>query len=434
MHPITDPVKLRTPLHVACDFGVSQTAILLMERASDLSSPVISAAMKAYANLPSIFNRAINYMFFRLFEDFTGFEDMAPTVTATILCFQLSGSFQLQPKELRSWLLSRRPKHLDSAMPIQSLISDELRTMFSSFSKAQKGNMDTAVRHSCTVKSSTLFRLLSDCGVISNLSEDEILFSLGIASENGNLIPLQTLMSIKISLQKYPGTDDRLLYQGCAELVKSILDENNFNKSPPRVTGVASAGPAMIPRYRTTPLMFAAIKDDVNVLRYLIEFGADVQAVDHHGRTALDHAIASNCDGSGAIIELLQAAQGKAELENPQILATGMQINLPWILAPAELCRLCPITQPIRGPPKHEGLVMYYSNIHNYPRMVGISEAIRIVRCSSGDHWTRGCQFGIRLVYGNASDDTASFAAHEKHKEFLCILRSCVFDLSGRKI
>lgn len=184
-----------------------------MERASDLSSPVISAAMRAYATIPSIFNRAINLMFFRLFEDFTGFEDMEPTVTATILCFQLSGTFQLQPKGLRSWLLSRRPKHLDSAMPIESLISDELRTMLSSFSKGQMGNMDTAVRHSCAVKSPTLFRLLSDCGIINNLPENGIRFSRMIATENGNLVPLKELMPVKITLQKLSGINDRLLYQ-----------------------------------------------------------------------------------------------------------------------------------------------------------------------------------------------------------------------------
>lgn len=429
MHP-TNPIQLRTPLQVACDYGVSQTAILLTERASDLSSPVISAAMRAYATLPSIFNRAINFMFFRLFEDFTGFEDMAPTVTATILCFQLSGSFQVQPKELRSWLLSRRPKHLDSAMPTQSLISDELRTMFRSFSKAQLGNMDTAVRHSCTVKSSTLFCLLSECGVIENLPENEILFSLGIASENGNLTPLKTLMPIKILLRKHSGTDDRLLYQGHAELVKSILDENNFNKPPPRITSIASTLPEITP----TPLMFAAIKDDVNVLRYLIETGADVQAVDWRGRTALDHAMASNCDSSGAIIELLQAAQRKAELETPRALTTGMHTILRWILALAELCRSCPITRSIRGPSKHKNLVTRCSNIRDYPRMVEISKAIFIVRCSSGDFWTRGCQFGIHLVYGDAFDDTASFSAHEKHQTVFYIRRNFVFDLFGRKI
>lgn len=222
--------------------------------------------------------------------------------------------------------------------------------MFSSFSKAQMGNMDTAVRHSCTVKSSTLFDLLSDCGVINNIPENEILFSLGIASENGNLTPLKTLMPIKNLQQKYSGTDDRLLYQGHAELVKSILDENNFNKSPPKVTSIASTGPAIIPRYRTTPLMFAARKDDVDVLRYLIGNGADVQAVDWHGRTALDHALASNCDGSGAIIKLLQEAQGRAELEPPRVLATGMQTSFRLILASAELCRSCLIMRPIRGP------------------------------------------------------------------------------------
>lgn len=298
-----------------------------MERASDISSPVISAAMRAYATLPSIFNRAINSMFFRLFEDFTGFEDMAPTVTATILCFQLSGTFQLH-KELRSWLLSRRPKHLDSAMPTQSLISDELRIMFGNFSKGQMGNMDTAVRHSCTVKSEILFRLLLDCGVINNLSENEVLFSLGIASENGNLIPIQTLMPIKITLQKLSGIDDRLLYQGRPELVKSILDEKTFNKSPPKVTSIAPTGSgglgAGIPRYKITPLMFAAVGCDVSVLECLVKAGADVQAVDWQGRTALDHAMASDRDASGAIVELLQTAQGKAELEMPRALATGM--------------------------------------------------------------------------------------------------------------
>lgn len=283
--------------------------------------------MKAYATLPSIFNRAINSMFFRLFEDFTGFEDMTPTVAATILCFQLSGTFELQPKILRSWLLSRRPKNLDSAMPTQSLISDELRTMFSSFSKAQMGDMDTAVRHSCAVKSPTLFLLLSDCGVINNLSEHEVVFSLGIASENGNLIPLKTLMPIKASLQKHSGTEDRLLYKSHAEFVKSILDENTFNKSPSKVTDTASAESggrnARTSRFKITPLMFAAINDDVNVLRYLIENGADVLAEDWCGRTALDHAMASNQDGSGAIVELLQVAQREAELEGPRILATG---------------------------------------------------------------------------------------------------------------
>lgn len=382
-----------------------------MERASDLSSPVISAAMRAYATIPSIFNRAINLMFFRLFEDFTGFEDMEPTVTATILCFQLSGTFQLQPKELRSWLLSRRPKHLDSAMPIESLISDELRTMFSSFSKGQMGNMDTAVRHSCAVKSPTLFRLLSDCGVINNLPENEIRFSLVIATENGNLVPLKALIPIKIALQKFSGIDDRLLYQSCPELVKSILDKNTFNKSPPKATSIAPTGPGSLGA-GITPLMFASVNDDIDVLRCLIETGADVQAVDWHGRTALDHAMASDRDGSGAIIELLQTAQGKAKFERPRALATGMQTNIRCILTLAELCRSCLIIRPVRGPSKHESLGTCYSNICDYPGMVEISEAICIVRCSSSDLWTRGCQFGIRLVYDGSLDDRISFAAH----------------------
>lgn len=322
----TKLVQLRTPLHVACDFGVSQTVRLLTAHVSDLSDPVISSAMRAYATLPSIFNRAINSMFFRLFEDFTGFEDMTPTVAATILCFQLSGTFELQPRVLRSWLLSRRPKHLDSAMPTQSLISDELRTMFSSFSATQMGGMDTAVRHSCAVKSPTLFLLLLDCGVISNLSEHEVLFSLGIASENGNLIPLKTLVPIKASMQKNSGVGDRLLYKSHAEFVKSILDENTFNKSPSKIIAPAESGGrnARTSRFKITPLMFAAINDDVDVLRYLIENGADVEAADWCGRTALDHAMASSQDSSGAIIELLQVAQKKAELEGPRTPATGM--------------------------------------------------------------------------------------------------------------
>lgn len=66
--------------------------------------------------------------------------------------------------------------------------------------------------------------------------------------------------------------------------------------------------------------------------------------------------------------------------------------------------------------------------------MAGISEAVRVVRCSSGDLWTRGCQFGIHLVYGDAFDDTASFAAHGKHQADPYIPRNCVFDLFGRKI
>lgn len=404
-----------------------------MEHASDLSSPVISAAMRAYANVPSIFNRAINLMFFRLFEDFTGFEDMAPTVTATILCFQLSGTFQLQPRELRSWLLSRRPKHLDSAMPIQSLISDELRTMFSSFSKGQKGNMATAVRHSCAVKSSALFHLLSDCGVINNLPKNEIQSSIGIASKNGNLAPLKKLISIKITLQKFSGIDDRLVYQNCAELVKSILDGNTFNKSPPKATNIAPAGTKSLAA-GITPLMFAAIGDDIDVLRCLIETGADVQAVDWHGRTALDHAMASDQDSSGAIIELLQTAQGKAKFERPRALTTGMQTNIRCILTLAELCRSCPTMRPVRGPSKHESLGTCYSNIRNYPGMVEISEAICLVRCSSSDLWTRGCQFGIRLVYNGSLDDRISFAAHEKNWAVVYIPCGWLFDISGRKI
>lgn len=311
---------LRTPLHVACEFGVSQTARLLTKHAGDLSDPVISSAMRSYATVPSIFNHAINSIFFRLFEDFTGFEDMAPTVTATILCFQLSGTFKLQPKALRSWLLSRRPKHLDSAMPTQGLISDELRTMFSGFSGTQMRSMDTAVRHSCAVKSPDLFLLLSDCRVVSNLPKHEVLFSLGIASENGNLTPLKALMPIKASLQKTPGTEDRLLYQGHIELVKSVLDERTFGKASSKATSVTSTNSG----YKTTPLMFAAINGDVNVLRYLIMAGGDVQAVDWRGRTALDHAMASNNDGSEAIIELLQVAQREAELRGPRVLDTSM--------------------------------------------------------------------------------------------------------------
>jgi hypothetical protein len=313
-------LQLRTPLHVACKFGVSETVIILIKMADDMSDPVISAAMMAYATVPSIFNLAINSMFFRLFEDFTGFEGMEPTVIATILCFQFSGTFRLQPKTLRNWLLSRRPKNLDSAMPTQKLISDELRVMFSGFSGAQMASMVSAVRHSCRIKSPDLFCLISECGVVNSISDDEVLFSFNIASENGNLVPLKVLQQLKISLQKNQGSyaGDRVQYQGCAELVKSILDERAFDQFL-NTTNTVLAGPGDgDPKgsgYGTTPLMSAAINGNVDALRYLIEIGGDVQATDWRGRTALDHARAPIEGRSEAIIELLQEAQRKAELK-----------------------------------------------------------------------------------------------------------------------
>lgn len=322
-------MELRTPLHLACQYGVSETVRLLIKHATDLSDSVISSAMRSYATVPSIFNLAINSMFFRLFEDFAGFEGMEPTVIANILCFQLSGTFKVQPKALRSWLLSRRPKHLDSAMPTQSLISYELQTMFKTFDKARMEAMVTAVRHSCAVKSSDLFLLLSSCGVINSLSDDEVFFSLGIASENGNLIPLKILLPITTSLQKKPGysTGGTIRYRGHPEIVKSILDKRAFDKSKSTLSLVSTKSNGGSPKrsgYHTTPLMFAAISGDINVLKCLIETGVDVQALDWRGRTALDHAIASNNDNSAAAIELLQEAQRRSELKRLLCLDAGL--------------------------------------------------------------------------------------------------------------
>lgn len=305
-------------MHVACDYGVSETVRLLIKDASEMSDPVISAGMRAYATIPSLFNLAINSMFFRLFEDFTGFESMNPTVIATILCFQLSGTFKLQPKTLRSWLLSRRPKHLDSAMPTQSLISDELRTMFSGFTRAQMEAMVTAVRHSCRVKSPHLVLLLSECKVIDSICDDEVDFSLSIATEGKNLIALRILQKMKASLKGSDGScaKSHIQYRGHSEFVKSILDERAFNRVK-RITRSASTGPSdggtEDRGYQTTILMFAAIYGDVDVARDVIEAGADIQAIDWCGRTALDHARASDKEDSEAIIELLEEAQKKLE-------------------------------------------------------------------------------------------------------------------------
>jgi ankyrin repeat protein len=55
-----------------------------------------------------------------------------------------------------------------------------------------------------------------------------------------------------------------------------------------------------------TPLMFAAIYNQTEIAKLLIEKGADLSKKDKSGSTALDHAKAS---GSTAVLEVLQQSK-----------------------------------------------------------------------------------------------------------------------------
>ncbi|XP_014225797.1 uncharacterized protein LOC106651683 [Trichogramma pretiosum] len=116
----------------------------------------------------------------------------------------------------------------------------------------------------------------------------------------------------------------RAIEHGRTDIVRSILDACDENGNGSGITKqqilnghIFEEGP---------PLLYASLHDQVDLVRTLLNCGADPAAVDNHGRNALDLAV--NDKIRQIYIEELLRATAASEIERvQQILSSGVDIN-----------------------------------------------------------------------------------------------------------
>lgn len=117
---------------------------------------------------------------------------------------------------------------------------------------------------------------VESAGYVSK-DDEEVMAAFCYAIENCDHSKVNWMRVLQASI-----TNDRM------EIVKLLLD-NNY-------CGVNDSSLGM------TALMFAARDSTVNMVSYLLECGADAEAVSESGKTAMDYAVAS---GNKSVVEVL---------------------------------------------------------------------------------------------------------------------------------